>query len=205
MVWTSKSGHPSYEVDSEQQSNSPLRTLKFFFESSAGISRPTLLDMGPPCSSNIEFFGNKKFKVYVEDFLSDYLDPGQDLWSQPPLILDYPSSSFNGILCWGIFDFMTHEHTAIIIQRLFDLLKGGGVLMALFDARSEPKRHLMRHKIFNEEQVIHEPVREIQSRSHHYQNREIAKLFSHFEIVKSYYHKNKIREYLFQKLSPTIR
>jgi hypothetical protein len=204
MAWTTKTDHRLPARETEQGSKSPLRTLKLFFDNASHLERPTLLDMGPACSSNIEFFGQKGFKIYVEDFLSDYLDPVPERTAEQQL-LNYPAATFNGILCWDIFDFMTSRDAEILIQRLFDLLQRGGIIMALFDARTDlATKHPMRHKILQEDLVIHEPLKEIQTISHHYKNREILKLFCHFEIVKSYYHKNRLREYLFQKLPSTI-
>lgn len=160
--------------------------------------------MGPASSPNIDFFGQKGFKIYVEDFLRNYLDPAHDPSSRSDL-LDYPPSVFDGILCWDIFDFIAPRDAEILTQRLFDLVKGGGLIMALFDARTAPgARHLMRHKILDENSVVHEPLRAVRHTSHHYKNRQILQLFSRFEIVKSYYHKNRLREYLFQKLEATI-
>jgi hypothetical protein len=169
MAWTTKTDHRLPARETEQGSKSPLRTLKLFFDNASHLEHPTLLDMGPACSSNIEFFGHKGFKI------------------------------------WDIFDFMTSRDAEILIQRLFDLLQRGGIIMALFDARTDlATKHPMRHKILQEDLVIHEPLKEIQAISHHYKNREILNLFCHFEIVKSYYHKNRLREYLFQKLPSTI-
>lgn len=204
MGWTIRTDHQPPPSDSEGDSETPLRTLKIFFKGTSHRTQPTLLDMGSACSSNIEFFGQKGFKIYVEDFLNDYLDAKQKP-SSTPYFLNYSPRTFDGILCWDIFEFMTPEDAEILIQRLFTLLKGGGMIMALFDGRTTTQtRNLIRHKIVGEEHVIHETIREVSSMPHHYQNRDIMKLFCTFEIVKSYYHKNRLREYLFQKIPSTV-
>ncbi|OIP66529.1 MAG: hypothetical protein CO150_09220 [Nitrospirae bacterium CG_4_9_14_3_um_filter_53_35] len=206
MQWSTRSESRLHIPEPEPCTKSPLRTLDFFFENTSHLEHPALLDMGSACNSNIRFFGLKGFKIYVEDFLSDYLNSSvEDAPSEPKFLQNYPLSSFDGILCWDIFEAMKPEDAGILIERLFVLLKGGGFIIALFDAREElHAKHVMRHKIIDQEMVIHEPAQEIPSTACHYKNREIMQLFCQFEVVKSYYHKNRLREYLFKKLSSTI-
>ncbi len=200
MAWTTGVDQPPQTSETQQHGKSPLRTLKILFENTTLHSRPSLLDMGPPCGSNIELFGQKGFKIYVEDFLSDYLNPVQDPPSMQQL-LDYPPSTFDGLLCWDIFDYIPPEDSEALIQKLFILLREGGMAMVLFDARTGPHpKWLMRHKVLDEDEIVYEPIRKTRFLSQHYQNREIMHLFHNFEIVKSYYHKNQVREYLFQKI-----
>jgi hypothetical protein len=202
MVWTTRVDQPPQTAETPLHIRSPLRTLKILFENTDFYSHPSLLDMGPPCGQNIELFGQKGFKVYVEDFLSDYVDPVQG----PPSILDlmnYPPSTFDGLICWDIFDYIPPEDSEALIEKLFLLLREGGMAIVLFDARTGPhSKWLIRHKIVDENEILYEPIRKTRFQSQHYQNRKIMHLFHKFEIVKSYYHKNQVREYLFQKVRP---
>lgn len=205
MRWSARPESQIHLPESESVTKSPLRTLDFFFENTSRLTRPALLDMGSACNSNIRFFGEQGFKIYVEDFLDDYLDSENGPPCRSGFLQNYSLSSFDGILCWDILEAMEPEDAKILIQRLFAILKGGGFIIALFDAREQPHaRYVMRHKITDQEMFIHEPIREIPSAARHYKNREIMQLFCQFEVVKSYYHKNRLREYLFQKLSSTI-
>jgi hypothetical protein len=205
MIWTSPS-KPEQKRKSTQAvpiEGTPLRTLKSFLSAASRSDSPALLDLGPALSSNIEFFGRQGFKIYVEDFLRNYLDSEKDLASDSHF-LSYPDGAFDGILCWDIFDFMESKETAVVLQRLFPLLKERGLAIALFDAKiNRQARILMRHKIAKGDHVLHEPICDIRARTHHHPNREIMKLFHAFDIVKSYFHKSNFREYLFQKKRDT--
>ncbi len=178
---------------------SSLRTLDAVVSLAFSATRPSLLDMGPPVSANIEFFGEKGFKIFVEDFLRDYLDAGCSFssWST---WLRYPPSTFGGVLCWNLLDYVKAGDAGLLVQRLFLILKPGGLLLALFGGREDSETgNVLRHKILTPERVVHEPVPKTRIRSIHYPNREIMRLFGSFEIVRSFHHKSGFREYLFRK------
>ena len=201
MIWTSPSraGHKRDTTHGGGTDRTPLRTLPSFLRAASNPGTPTLLDLGPALGSNIEFFGRKGFKIFVDDFLRNHLDrthdsPGE---SKP---LNYPDGSFDGILCWDIFDFLTPREAASLLRHLVRLLKEKGLIIALFDARPQVQaRALVHFRITEDSGVVHEPIAGIRSRVHHHPNREIMKLFHQFNIVKSYFHKSNFREYLFQK------
>jgi hypothetical protein len=202
MIWsppsqTLNNNRPSSEAGKNQ--GTPLRTLERFCRIESEQDRPTVLDLGAPCNANIDFFGKRGFKIYVEDFLREYCDRGLDLTSMSHF-LAYPASSFDGILCWDIFDFLKVEEASHMVQKISFLLKKEGAVSALFEARSGSRTgKILRHKITESALVIHEPLGQSRFSKHRYPNREIMKLFDGFEIVKSYYHKSGFQEYLFRK------
>ncbi|MDX1762753.1 MAG: class I SAM-dependent methyltransferase [bacterium] len=201
MIWTSPSrtGRKRDTTQAAGTDKTPLRTLASFLKAASNPETPTLLDLGPALGSNIEFFGRQGFKIFVEDFLRNHLDRSHDsLGDSKPL--NYPDGSFDGILCWDIFDFMEPREAAALLRHLCRLLKEKGLIIALFDARPQPQaRALVHYRISGNSGVIHEPIAGIRSRVHHHPNREIMKLFHRFTIIKSYFHKSNLREYLFQK------
>ncbi len=201
MIWSSPSRtrRKRDTAHAAGTDRTPLRTLASFLESSPGSGTPTLLDLGPALGSNIEFFGRHGCKIFVEDFLRNHLDRSKDSPAEfKPL--NYADGSFDGILCWDIFDFLEPREAAPLLRHLCRLLKKKGMIIALFDARPQIQaRALVHHRITDDNGVIHEPIAGIRSRVYHLPNREIMKLFDHFSIIKSYFHKSKFREYLFQK------
>ncbi len=201
MIWTPllKSTHRHEGSKGERRLKTPLRTLPTLIALASRSERPTLLDMGPGLGSNIGYFGKHGFKVFVEDFLRDQVPAKRGLRPDGDY-LQYPASSFDGVLCWDILDFIEPEDAATLVRRLLRLLKPGGMILALFDAQSSPTmKQVLRHKITDDLWVLHEPLSEFRPRPHHYANREIMKLFTSYDIVRSYYHKSRFREFLFQK------
>ncbi len=207
MIWTPllKGTHRHEGSTGERRLKTPLRTLPSIIALAQGSERPALLDMGPGLGSNIEYFGKHGFKVFVEDFLRDQVPVKRRL---PPDgdYLKYPPTSFDGVLCWDILDFTEPQDAAIVVRRLLDLLKPGGMILALFDAQSNPTlKQVLRHKITDDFWVLHEPVSELRPRPHPNAHRAIMKLFTSCDIVRSYYHKSRFREFLFQKDRGTVR
>ncbi len=207
MIWTPllKATHRHEGAKGERWLKTPLRTLPTITALAADSERPTLLDMGPGLGPNIEYFGKHGFKVFIEDFLRNQVPAKQGLRSDGDY-LKYSAASFDGVLCWDILDFIEPEDAMTLVRNLLHLLKPGGMILALFDAQSNPNmKQVLRHKITDDFWVLHEPVSEFRPRSHHYANREIMKLFTSFDIVKSYYHKSRFREFLFQKDRSTAK
>ncbi|NOY52092.1 MAG: class I SAM-dependent methyltransferase [Deltaproteobacteria bacterium] len=162
-------------------------------------TRPALLDLGAPCSSNINFFGKKGFKIFVEDFLQNYCEAGRRL-SALPQLLNYSTAAFEGVFCWDIFDFLHPDDSPRMAERLHALLKPSGGLLALFYSRDDRiPRTIFRHKLTDSGQVLHEAVSGMGAQGHRYANREIMRIFSAFDIDKSFHHKSGYREYLFRK------
>ncbi len=201
MTWSpsSKSRHREKAAESENPLQTPLRTLDRICTDLSEVKRPALLDLGAPCSSNIDCFGEKGFKIFVEDFLRNYCEAGQRLSAMPQL-LNYGPASFEGILCWDTFDFLHPDDAPFMAERLYTLLKPRGGLLALFQARDDgTPRKIFRHKITDGERILHEPSSTMRVQANSYQNREIMQIFSAFEIDKSYHHKSGYREYFFRK------
>ena len=178
----------------------PLNTLGLLAEAPARrAERPALLDLGPPLDENIAFFGELGFKVYVEDFLREYIDAARHGSAD---LLAYAPGTFSAVLCWDVLDYLPAHEARGLVERLFTLLRGGGVVLALFQDRSGGHGPVLRHRIRGPDRVDHEPAPGLRSAIHRWANREILSLFDWFETVKSYYHKNGLREYLFRKAGP---
>jgi len=201
MSWTPalKSRHWTTPAASNDPIQTPLRTLDRFCTVLSTVKRPALLDLGAPCSSNINFFAQKGFKIFIEDFLQNYCEAKQQI-STLPQLLNYASESFEGIFCWDIFDFLHPDDFSPMVERLHALLKPSGRILALFFSRDDrTPRTRFRHKITDSGQVLHEVMTGMRTQGQTYPNREIMQIFSAFEIEKSYYHKSGYREYLFRK------
>src|ERR1035437_2903364 len=103
-----------------------------------------VLDMGSTSASNIRFFTGKGHKIYSEDLLWSSLDHAlriQD--SAGASVLDikkfldenmvYPNAHFDVVPCWNMADYMEESLVKPTIDRLWSVMKPGGVLLAFCD------------------------------------------------------------------------
>ncbi|MGC1686963.1 MAG: hypothetical protein WA734_15155, partial [Candidatus Acidiferrales bacterium] len=167
----------------------------------------------------LNFFIEKGFRVTTEDFLRswrDFMDAeearlrggkiGADEERPSPAILadrfledllKYPPESFNGILAWDLFDYMEPEMLARAVARLHDILRPGGVVLAIFHSRT-PDR-FCRYRVLPDQTFELLPLPPIAQHVHIFQNREMLDLFAKFRTSKTFVGRDQLREGLFLK------
>ncbi|MFZ0038005.1 MAG: class I SAM-dependent methyltransferase [Candidatus Acidiferrales bacterium] len=193
--------------------------LKEFLWLLSDIPKAKLLDMGQVSQDTLNFFIEKGFRVTTEDFLRswrDFMDAeearlrggkiGADEERPSPAILadrfledllKYPPESFNGILAWDLFDYMEPEMLARAVARLHDILRPGGVVLAIFHSRT-PDR-FCRYRVLPDQTFELLPLPPIAQHVHIFQNREMLDLFAKFRTSKTFVGRDQLREGLFLK------
>src|SRR5574337_390186 len=131
--------------------------LKDFLWHLSGVSRGSLLDLGPVSQTTVSFFIERGFKVYAEDLLWSWneflraeeerlraLPPGEAGEDMTPSAraerflagsLQYPAETFDAVLAWDLLDYLDSDLVTRVVARLTNLLKGGGVVLAIFHSR----------------------------------------------------------------------
>ena len=178
-----------------------------------------VLDMGATSASNIRFFTGKGHKNYSEDLLRSSLDPTlriPDSDGKPVVdskkFLDenvvYPNAQFDVVLCWNLPDYMEENLVKPTIDRLWSVMKPGGLLLAFFHTRDAgPDSVCYRYHVTDsdmlEMQEVHfappgKPVSEKQSPrlQRVFNNRHIENLFRDFSSIKFFLSRDSIREVL---------
>ena len=178
-----------------------------------------VLDMGATSASNIRFFTGKGHKNYSEDLLRSSLDPTlriPDSDGKPVVdskkFLDenvvYPNALFDVVLCWNLPDYMEENLVKPTIDRLWSVMKPGGLLLAFFHTRDAgPDSVCYRYHVTDsdmlEMQEVHfappgKPVSEKQSPrlQRVFNNRHIENLFRDFSSIKFFLSRDSIREVL---------
>src|SRR5258708_18003076 len=105
-----------------------------------------VLDMGSTSANNIRFFTSKGHKNYSEDLLRSSLEPAlriQD--SEGNSVVDskkfldenlmYANAQFDVGLCWNLPDYIEESLVKPTIDRLWSVMKPGGLLLAFFHTR----------------------------------------------------------------------
>ena len=204
---------------SASQSGRVSNALKEFLWLLSDIPKAKILDMGQVSQDTLNFFIEKGFRVTTEDFLRswrDFMDAeearlragkiGGDI-ERPSAVtladrfledlLKYAPASFNGILAWDLFDYMEPEMLARVVARLHDILRPGGVVLAIFHSRT-PDR-FCRYRVLPDQTFELLPSPPIAQHVHIFQNREMLDLFAKFRTSKTFVGRDQLREGLFLK------
>jgi hypothetical protein len=177
-----------------------------------------LLDLGPAWQSTLTFFLDRGFRVCAEDLLPEWnqfqarqeaaagelepsgasapLDPKWLAASFLEEAVQFSGESVDAALAWSIFDYASDELAAALAERLYDILRPGGCILAIF--HSQPPKSCQRYRIASGGiEVL--PGAGPAHFSRVFQNREILQLFGKFRSAKTYVGRDQIREGLFIK------
>jgi hypothetical protein len=162
-----------------------------------------LLDVGPVCDQNVNFFARQVKRLYLCDlFLRLARDgrrnlPPASLWRH----LDYPLRSFDGLLLWDLLDRLPEAEAKRLVDICHNLLRPGGMLLvfALGEGMNLPEvcafalgaDYLVS---LRPQPHLSLPVKSIR------QNREVLNLLKPFSPVKSFIYRSGFREFLFKRV-----
>lgn len=218
------SGVPISAVGATRTSESPesrrvSNGLKEFLWNLDGLGRGALLDLGPAWQTTLSFFIERGFRVSSEDILRGWkaflteeetrlrndADADETLDMTPSgratrflaENLQYPRASFDAVLLWDLLDYLEPMLVKQMVASLTELLRPGGVILAMFHSKRPEGFQRYRVADSNTLQVISSAV--ICSAQKVYQNREIQDLFARFRTLKSFVGRDQLRETLFIK------
>jgi len=178
-----------------------------------------VLDMGSTSANNIRFFTGQGHKNYSEDLLRSSLDPalriqdsaGNSVVDSKKFLdenLAYPNAQFDVVLCWNLPDYMEENLVKPTIDRLWSVMKPGGILLAFFHTRDAgPDSSCYRYHVNGTDMLEMQEVKfappgrpASESKSPRLQrvfnNRHIENLFRDFASIKFFLARDAIREVL---------
>jgi SAM-dependent methyltransferase len=185
----------------------PTKALPKFLASLSSRSQPVLLDLGPVVGSNVTFFGEQLgCKIFVEDVFSDLErhTREQKLDALPAFLAKrFPQAddSFDGILCWDVFDYLDKQAGQALAAQMARILKPDGVLLAFFNA-SEPKpgpATYTKHVVVDPTNLKHRPYTATRAKQRPILNRDIIRMFEPLRVWEQFLLKTNLREVLFRK------
>ena len=192
--------------------------LKDFLWLLGDVEHGRLLDLGPVWQSTVGFFTERGFRVYTEDVLRgwrEFLLEEENRLRQAPVgtavendptaladrflaaSLQHPPETFHAILAWDVFDYLDAEVLPRLSQRLHELLRPGGVMLAAFHAAKPDSFH--RYRIIDPQTVELVAAPPLFPLQRTFQNREILNLFGRFRSSKTFVGRDQLREALFSK------
>jgi len=213
---------------SSNQGSAPATSQKLTRRSSgiAEISRLLssqdglcILDMGATSANNIRFFTEKGHKSYSEDLLRASLDPDLRIQDEKGnTVLDskkfldenlvYANGLFDLVLCWNLPDYMEESLVKPTVDRLWSVMKPGGLLLTFFHTRDAgPDSICYRYHVTGTDTLEMQEIKlspagrpsgEKQSPrlQRVFNNRHIENLFRDFASIKFFLARDAIREVL---------
>ena len=177
-----------------------------------------VLDLGSTSANNIRFLTEKGHKNYSEDVLRASLDPDLRVQNEEGYwVLDskkfmaenlaYENGLFDIVLCWNLSDYMAESLVKPTIDRLWSVMKPGGLLLAFFHTRDAgPDAACYRFHITATDMLEMQEVRmpstdrgresEAPALQRVFNNRHIENLFRDFASIKFFLARDAIREVL---------
>lgn len=198
--------------------------LREFLRHLGNLEDGRLLDLGPVSQATIDFFTGRTFKLYSNDLLrawheflaaelaemmaakaggsaaagaAERPDPGERAARFLSGILDYPVATFHGVLVWDLLDYLPPEAVLALVARLYELMRPGGAILAIFHDRAPERFH--RYRVISAEGVDCVPAKAPVPFGRVLPNREILNLFNKFRASKTFVGRDHIREALFTR------
>jgi len=194
--------------------------LKDFLWNLDGLGHGTLLDLGPAWQTTLSFFIERGFRVTSDDLLRSWAGflAEQDKLAKEPLPnaenyaertpealakkflaenMEYPANSFDALLLWDVLDYLEPTLVKQAVASLTEMLRPGGVVLALF--HSKKPECFQRYRVMDTNTLQVLETKPIVSAQKVYQNREIQELFGRYRSIKSYVGRDQLRESLFIK------
>ncbi len=186
----------------------PTKALPKFLGTLSSRDQPVLLDLGPVVGENVTFFGEQLgCKIFVEDVVKDLERHSGDgkLEALPEFFgkrFPQADDSFDGILCWDVFDYLEKPAAQALAAQMARILKPDGVLLAFFNA-TEPKPDwpvaYTRHLVIDPVTLKHRPYPASRGKRRPLLNRDIVRMFEPLRVWEQFLLKTNQREVLFRK------
>ena len=213
---TSQQGSAPASPQKLTRRSSGMREISRLLNSEDGLC---ILDMGATSANNIRFFTGKGHKNYSEDLLLASLDPalriqdgtGKTVLDSKKFLsenLVYSNALFDVVLCWNLPDYMEESLVKPTVDRLWSVMKPGGLLLAFFHTRDAgPDSVCYRYHVTGTDMLEMQEIKlppagrpggEKQSPrlQRVFNNRHIENLFRDFASIKFFLARDAIREVL---------
>ncbi len=187
------------------------KALRKFLGTLSAKESPTLMDLAPVVSGNLNFFGEHLgCKVIIEDIYAD-LDrfaKADQLAAFPAYLstrFKQPDGSVDGVICWDLMDYLDRAASQALAEQLTRVLRPDGALLAFFGTAAPRDAHYTRYIIVDDVNLKHRPYPAARGRQAALANRDIIKLFERLRVSDSFLLQNNLREILFRKPTYEIR
>jgi SAM-dependent methyltransferase len=184
------------------------------------VEHGQVLDLGTVRQSTLNFFIERNYKVWTVDLVGEWKqwlaadaarrrrqrrdgeeeEPPDPDWLAQGFLADnlvFPLESFDVVLAWDVFDYVELTAARRIVNRLWEVMRPGGVALTLF--HSKLPEGFSRYRIVDPQHIEVIPAPPLLPPVRVLQNREILALFERFHSSKTYVGRDQLREGLFTR------
>jgi hypothetical protein len=192
----------------ERDAGGLLTTSKVLPKFLAALSTrpaPVLIDLGPVIGPNISFFGDQlSCKIHVEDFFAEVEAHARDgtranLARALAARLGQDEGSVDGVLCWGIFDFLDKDASRAVAAAIVKLLRSGGAVHAFFGTGQAELTQYTRFVVESPTTLRLRTAPATPAKRNVLVTRDINRMFEGLVVSESVLLKNSTREAMFRK------
>jgi len=170
-------------------------------ESLGGEGKGQILDVGPICGDNINFFAHRVKRLCVCDMFyhldkktrSD--DRSEGVWQ----LLDYPEESLDGILLWDLMDRLEDHHAEEVVKRCYSVAKSGGTVMMLAQGERTSSKVVNSFVVVDDFRLYLRPQQHLDLPLHMRRNRQMMDMLAPFTLLTSFIYRNGTREFVFRR------
>jgi hypothetical protein len=186
----------------------PTKALPRFLAALSAKEQPVLLDLGTVVGENVNFFGEHLgCKISVEDLAKDIdRHVREDTLRELPAFLEkrFPQAaeSFDGIICWDVFDFLDRPAGQVLAKQMIRMLKPDGMVLAFFNHSEHPvtSSTYTRHLVVDQRTLEHKPYPAARGKQRPLPNRDIQRMFEPLRITEQFLLKTNMREVVLRKV-----
>lgn len=160
-----------------------------------------LLDVGPVCDNNINFFAQRVKKLFVCDMFLQFDRarrkgiPSNSVWQH----LDFPPESFDGILLWELIDRLDDRDVEVGVELCHKMIRPGGMLVLFVPAEQQVRPGVYSFIVEKGFRLRLRNQPHLDLPAHRRQSRDMLAILAPFTQVRSFIYRNGYKEFLFQR------
>jgi hypothetical protein len=186
------------------------RALEQFFSYINDQVGLTILDLAGVCQENVSFVTDLGHKLYSQDFLRSLDDTfGTDEIQEQTngrridyfldQNLDFPESTFDGVLIWDVMQYLSPALLNATVQRLHQIVRPRSYLLAFFNADEKNTCCAKTSFRIQNRTTLELAQKGLRQQAQVFNNRSLEKLFGDFESVKFFLTRENLREVIVKR------
>jgi hypothetical protein len=199
----SEAGETDASLPQVEPQSSPA--LNLLYRQLSADRKYHILDLGPACGVNVDFFSQFTCKIYIEDLHQtltsfDFLSPEDGFSYEAVFEYLFPywkNTRFDVIMSWDIFNYLEPDEFDHLVRHLIQFCQTGTLLFALISTLKHIPERPTTFRILDPRHLLYQTNSRVLRSCPRYQQTDLNRLMSHFRVRNSFLLRNGFKEYLF--------